>query len=510
MKRNHIIDFFIRPLLVLACVYATPCANAQQNRNISHKKKNILFIAIDDLRPELACYGMTQVKTPHIDKLAQQGNLFENAYCQQAVCAPSRNSVLTGLRPDAMQIYDLGTFFRTTVPDVVTLPQLFKENGYIAENVGKIYHVGHGNKNDLQSWTTVWNYRDELDVLPKINHGDTTDLESSLPKLNGKMLPYYRSNAPDEDLSDGRVAAIAAERIEALKDQDQPFFLGVGFTATHLPFVAPSSYWDLYDPLDIAIPSQQEPSGMYNQAFIKWSGELAAYHGIAPFKEKGTLPDSIARNLIQGYYASVSFVDAQVGKLLDALEKNGLRENTIVVLWGDHGYKLGEYGMWCKHSNAELDTRAPLIIRDPDYSSERKSPSVVELLDIYPTLCELTGIQAPDHLQGKSLVPILNDPGTRVKEVAMSQWPKGKTYPGTPPSREIMGYSITDGRYRFTRWQYHKNPKHVIERELYDHTESRIDTKNLAKSKKYEAEVRRLESLLNGLLEERQKTRITN
>src|SRR5690606_12667751 len=244
MKRKHIIDFFIGTLLALACIYAVPCAHAQQKISTSPKKKNILFIAIDDLRPELACYGRTRVKTPHIDKLAQQGTLFENAYCQQAVCAPSRNSVLTGLRPNAMQIYDLGTFFRTTVPHVVTLPQLFKENGYMAENVGKIYHGGHGNKNDQQSWTTVWNYRDELDALPKINRGDTTGLESSLPKLNGKVLPYYRSHAAYENLSDGRVAAIAVERIEALKDQDQPFFLGVGFTATHLPFVAPSIYWD--------------------------------------------------------------------------------------------------------------------------------------------------------------------------------------------------------------------------------------------------------------------------
>ena len=467
-------------------------ANAQQ--------KNILFIAIDDLRPELACYGATQVKTPNIDRLARQGSLFENAYCQQAVCAPSRNSVLTGLRPDAMQIYDLGTFFRTTVPDVVTLPQLFKNNGYVAENIGKIFHVGHGNKNDDQSWSTVWSYRDRLDALQKINRGDSSALESSRPKVNGEPLPYYRSDASETDLVDGMVADIAVTRLAALKDQGRPFFLGVGFTSPHLPFVAPRSYWDMYDPDDIRVPGKHEPEGMYRQAFIKWSGELNAYHGIPEHKADGHLPDALARNLIHGYYASVSFVDAQVGKLLDALDKAGLRENTIVVLWGDHGYKLGEYGMWCKHSNAELDTRVPLIISDPAYPEGNTAAAVVELLDMYPTLCELAGLPAPAHLQGESLVPILADPTAAVKAVAMSQWPKGKTFPGNPPSREIMGYSITDGHCRFTRWQLYEHPDVVIERELYDHSESRVATKNLAHEAAYEAEVRRMEQLLDQAL----------
>src|SRR5690606_29131292 len=338
---------------------------------------------------------------------------------------PSRNSVLTGLRPDAMQIYDLSTFFRTTVPNVITLPQLFKNNGYITENIGKIFHMSHGNKNDEQSWSTVWNYRDKQKELKKIIRGDSTGLESSMPRVNGKKLPYYRSDAPEENMSDGMVADIAVARIQDLKDQGQPFFLAVGFTAPHLPFVAPSKYWDLYDPKDIQIPDRKAPEGMYSQAFIKWSGELNAYHGIPVYKETGYLSDDLTRNLIQGYYASVSLVDVQVGKLLDALEKAGVRENTIVVLWGDHGYKLGEYGMWCKHSNAELDTRSPLIISDPDYVAGH-SPSVVELLDIYPTLVELAGLPVPDHLQGKSLVPILKNPQAKVKEVAMSQWPKGK------------------------------------------------------------------------------------
>ncbi len=504
IMQNNIMSFYrlFSLFAILFILSIVPSLKAQQNSG-SEKKKNVLFIAVDDLRPELGCYGANQMVTPNIDRLAHDGVLFENAYCQQAVCAPSRNSIMTGLRPDALRIYDLGTFFRTTVPNVVTLPQQFKNNGYISEGVGKIFHAGHGNKNDELSWSVpFWDFRNNVNKLKKVNRGDTLGLESSLPRLNKELLPFYKSNAPEEHMIDGIVTEIAVNRIHKLKKQDNPFFLAVGFRLPHLPFVAPKKYWDLYDPTQISIPDKKEPEGMYQNAFIKWSGELGKYHGIEQYKKKGYLPDDLARNLIHGYYASVSMMDAQVGKLLDALEESGLRENTIVVLWGDHGWKLGEYGMWSKHSNSELDTRSPLIISDPDYSKGSRNYSVVELLDIYPTLCELAGLPEPSHLQGKSLVPILKDPEVQVKEVAMSQWPKGKTFPGTPPRREIMGYSITDGRYRFTRWQSHENPDIIIEKELYDHADSRIAKKNLAKSAGYESELRRMENLLDDILAE--------
>lgn len=464
---------------------------------------NVLFIAVDDLRPELGCYGATQMVTPNIDRLAQDGILFENAYCQQAICAPSRNSIMTGLRPDALGIYDLGTFFRTTVPDVVTLPQQFKNNGYISEGVGKIFHAGHGNKNDELSWSVpFWNFRDKAKKLKKISRGDTTGLESSLPRLNKKLLPFYKSNAPEEHMMDGIIAEIAVNRIHKLKKQDHPFFLAVGFRLPHLPFVAPAKYWDLYNPENIQIPDKKEPDGMYQRAFVKWSGELNSYHGIAQYRNQGHLPDDLARNLIHGYYASVSMMDAQVGKLLNALEESGLRENTIVVLWGDHGWKLGEYGMWSKHSNSELDTRAPLIISAPGFPKEKTTKSLAELVDVYPTLCELAGLPKPNHLQGKSLTPVLTDPTVEVKKVAMSQYPRGKPLEGDRTKRSIMGYSVTDGRYRFTRWQSYKNPEKVIDRELYDHSSGRIATKNLAGSKEYEKEMQRMEKLLDEVLKE--------
>ena len=484
---------------VVLCMLYSPALKAQPHNSAA--KKNVLFIAVDDLRPELGCYGATYMKTPNIDKLAQQGLLFENAYCQQAICAPSRNSVMTGLRPDALNIYDLSTFFRKTVPNVVTLPQQFKDNGYTAEAIGKIYHDGHGNHDDSLSWSVPsWNYRTWINKLKKISRGDTTGLESSFPQINGANLPYYKSNAPEEQMVDGAIASIAVERIKALKKQGNPFFLAVGFKLPHLPFVAPAKYWDMYDPNNIAVPDRTEAEGASKYAFIRWSGELRKYYGIEQYKDKGYLPDELSRNLIQGYYASVSMIDAQVGKLLDALEQSGQRENTIIVFWGDHGWKLGEYGYWCKHSNSELDTHAPLIISAPGFPKGKTSKSLAEFVDIYPTLCELAGVEKPAHLQGLSLTPILKNPKAVVNQVALSQYPRGKFIDKEKTKQEVMGYSITDGRYRFTRWQSYKNPKLIIDKELYDHTNSRMDTKNLANSAKYSKELIRMENLLNEML----------
>ncbi|MBC9798029.1 sulfatase [Sinomicrobium sp. FJxs] len=486
----------------MICLCFAPYSRAQQDG--STVKKNILFIAVDDLRPELGCYGAAYMKTPNIDKLARRGMLFENAYCQQAVCAPSRNSIMTGLRPDAMNIYDLGTFFRTTAPDVVTLPQQFKDHGYTSEVVGKIYHMGHGNQDDELSWSVPsWDYKREVENLKRVRRGDTTRLESDFPRLDGKHLPYYKSGAPEAQMTDAIIARIAIERIRELKDK--PFFMAVGFKNPHLPFVAPKKYWDLYDPDKIEIPKREDPEGVSKYAFVRWSGELKKYYGIDSYKKEGYLPDDLSRNLIHGYYASVSMIDAQVGRLMDALDELGLRENTIVVLWGDHGWKLGEYGMWAKHSNTELDTRSPLIISDPGFPGGKSSRSLVELVDLYPTLCELSGIELPGHLQGESLMPVIKDPAYTVKKVAMSQYPRGKALKNDKTHQEVMGYSVTDGHYRFTRWQSYENPGIVLDKELYDHSGGRADITNLAKFKKYRSVVQRMEKLLDENLEKYRK-----
>jgi len=461
---------------------------------IQKKRPNILFIAVDDLRTEINSFGAKHMHTPNLDRLADRGMIFERAYCQQAVCAPSRNSLMTGLRPDALGIYDLYTFFRTNNPEVITLPQHFKNNGYHAESMGKIYHTGHGNSNDKLSWTIPsWSKKEEVKKLKKISRGDTLGLESDFPTINGKKLPWYCSREPENNMSDAMTANHAVKRLKDLKDET--FFLAVGFSKPHLPFVAPEKYWDLYDPAKIEIPKRQIPKDMPELALHQF-GELRKYHGIPA---TGPLDDETSRNLIHGYYAAVSMIDAQIGKLLDALKENGLDENTIIVLWGDHGWKLGDYGGWCKHTNFEMDTNAPLMFSVPWMEKGLKTKSLAEFVDIYPTLCDLAGLEKPNHLEGQSLVPVLKDPEAEVNKVAMSQYPRGKSL-GYDRKNEIMGYSIRTENYRFTRWQKYENPEEVVAIELYDHSESKTADKNLAANKKYSNKIEELNQLMDDEL----------
>jgi len=454
--------------------------------NPATPRPNVLFIAVDDLRPELNSYGAKHIRSPNFDRLAAMSTVFHQAYCQQAVCAPSRNSIMTGLRPDAIGIYDLYTFFRKKVPDVTTLPQHFKEHGYYSERIGKIYHTGHGNIDDSLSWSRpaakMW--RPE-----PITTGDTVGLERDFPRIDGKLLPYYRSNAPEENMTDAVAADYAVKRIGALKDST--FFLAMGFVKPHLPFVAPAKYWDMYDPNEIKIPSRETPEEMPSMALHQF-GELRKYHGISA---QGTLDDVTSRDLIHGYYAAVSMIDAQLGKLLDALETHGLKENTIIVLWGDHGWKLGEYGSWCKHTNFELDTRVPLFIMDPRNPKAQQTSSLAEFVDVYPTICELAGLPLPGHLEGQSLKPIIEDPSAVVNEVALSQYPRGKSL-GYDRKNELMGYSMKYGDYRFTRWQKYEDPSDVVAIELYDHTQGPIATANLAGNPNYAEKVEALDKRL--------------
>jgi iduronate 2-sulfatase len=401
---------------------------------------------------------------------------------------------MTGLRPDALGIYDLQTFFRKKVPDVITIPQHFMNHGYRAEGMGKIYHTGHGNSDDRLSWSIPkWNMNEKVNQLEKITRGDTVGLERDYPMINGLKLPWYSSLQPEEHMSDAMVADHAIERIEALKDS--AFFLAVGFSKPHLPFVAPKKYWDLYDPSQIKIPERTVPVGMPEPALHNF-GELRNYHGI---RDEGPLDDETSRNLIHGYYASVSMIDAQVGKLLDALEENGLMANTIIVLWGDHGWKLGDYGGWCKHTNMEMDTNAPLIFSVPWMKQGQKTKSLAEFVDIYPTLCDLAGLEKPSHLEGQSLLPVIQNPRTEVNQVAISQYPRGRSL-GYDQKNELMGYSIRTGKYRFTRWQMYENPNEVVAVELYDHSKSKTAEINLATKKRYGKKISRLDQLMDDEL----------
>ncbi len=457
----------------------------EQSSSSVQTKYNVLFIAIDDLRPQLACYGESQIISPNIDYLADQGLMLTRAYVQQAVCAPSRNGVMTGLRPDAIGVYNLNTFFRDSVPGVVTLPQHFKNNGYQSESIGKIYHRGHGNRDDSLSWSREsWFPSSSTLRAEPVNRGDTVGLEGSYPQIDGKRIPYYATSVPERQLADNRSISYAMERLEVL--QDTTFFMAVGLVKPHLPFVAPQRYWDMYDSANLTIPDRMAPQGSPEFSMANF-GELRKYHGIPP---KGYLSDEKSRNLIHGYYASVTYIDDLVGQLLSKLDELNLAENTVVVLWGDHGWKLGEYGSWCKHSNYEYDTRIPLIVKVPGKTNGQKSDALVESVDIYPTLCELAGLSAPTHLQGRSMLPLIANSNQSIKTAAWSQYPRGNG--GNP----LMGYAMRTDRYRYVRWQ-ERTAQKVVAQELYDHQTDPDEMNNLAASVENRELVAKMDSLFN-------------
>ncbi len=448
-------------------------------------KPNVLFIAIDDLRPELGCYGAEQIKSPNIDLLASEGVLFNNAYTQQAVCAPSRNTLMTGLRPDALGITDLATFFRTKAPDVVTLSQYFLQNGYQSEGMGKIYHTAHGNSNDSLSWSNRhWTPVSIVKAREAIQSGDTVNLQTCYPKVGSKKIAWLNSTMPEEMHDDALTTTHAIERMEALKDS--AFFLAVGLRKPHLPFVAPKKYWDLYDVNQLTIPSTEQPESP-DYSFSNW-GELRKYHGMP---SEGYMKDEDAKNLIHGYYACVSFVDAQVGRLVAKLKELDLYDNTIIVLWGDHGYKLGDYGEWCKHTNYEIDTRIPVIVRTPQKNAVKgvKSNVIIETVDIYPTLCELAGLEKPDHVQGSSFGAAMFDENFNWDEVALSQYPRKTKINNEKVS--VMGYTMRTPEYRFTKWINIKTGE-TLATELYDHTKQGFEMENLAGNSNYEELLNRL------------------
>ena len=439
-------------------------------------KPNILFIAVDDLRPELGCYGKRYIHSPNIDRIAARGMVFERAYCQQAVCSPTRSSLLTGTRPDTTKVWDLETHFRTALPNVVTLPQHFKNNGYFVQGMGKIYHGGF---DDPASWSTPWTTPRGGIKTYALPESVPAPGMAAAPQDGKKRKTLPRSRGPafegadvaDNTFHDGALAEMAVEALRANQKRDQPFWLGVGFIRPHLPFVAPKKYWDLYDAAKIELaPNPFRPENAPEYAVLP-GGELRSYRDIPD----GPLPDALARKLKHAYYASISYMDAQAGRLLDELDRLRLRENTIVILWGDHGWKLGEHGGWCKHSNVENDTNTTLLLSVPGHrSAGKRSRSLVEFVDVYPTLAQLAGLPLPEHLEGVSLTPVLNDPARKVKKAAFSQYPRNHN--GTP----LMGYSMRTERYRFTRW-VHRNDHSKLEAvELYDHQTDPQENINIA------------------------------
>jgi iduronate 2-sulfatase len=511
MNRLLCSNIFAASIYLLCLAIVGISTSVAQSRPIrqAQDRPNVLFIGVDDLRPELNCYGETYIHSPNIDRLASQGVLFNRAYCQWAVCMPSRASLLTGLRPDTFKGVARG--FRSVVPDVVTLPQHFKNNGYFTQSFGKIYHgtwytayVGNSHQDPI-SWSvprmapSPQYYYSEKGIQAAREVFATSDDPWSQDVIRDPSDPdqwkkhfvrAWATEAPDvadEIPGDGVITATAIERIRDLASRKEPvpFFLAVGFMKPHLPFIAPKKYWDLYNPEEIpSVPLPEPPEGAPDIALNQW-GELRAY---SDMPKSGPLTPEQTRHLRHGYAACVSYVDAQVGLLLDELDRLELRKNTIVVLWSDHGFKLGDLGMWCKHTNFELDTRVPLIVSAPGLSAGTKSDALVELVDLYPTLSDLADLPKSPGAEGVSFAQIVKNPNSSGESAAFSQYPRGQN----------VGYSIRTSRYRYTEWR----PKNKVQAplvavELYDY-QSLGEKRNLALNPAYRKELSSLRSLLRA------------
>ena len=449
-------------------------------------RMNVLFVVVDDLRPELGCYGKEQIISPNIDNLARDGVLFERAYCQQAVCAPSRSSVLSGCRPDTTQIYDLATPLRNRMPHILSLPEHFRNNGYETVSVGKVYHHP---KDDLQAWSKEpfqsrgdWKGRGYLtDEAVEAMKKNEELLRQRNDRRTGLGPAFEAADVPDNAYHDGMDADAAIHELRFLKDKT--FFLGLGFHKPHLPFNAPKRYWDMYPPEKIRLAENPfEPEGVTEYSLTNF-GELRGYFGMP---KTGPVPDDQARQLIHGYSACVSYVDAQFGRVMGELERLKLRDRTIIILWGDHGWKLGEHANWCKHTNFEIDARAPMIISVPGMKrAGERTHALAEFVDMYPTLCELCGLPIPEHVEGLSFVPVLEKPHRTWKKAAISQYPRGS----------VMGYTLRTDQYRYTEWQDRKSGE-AKARELYDHQKDSQENVNAIHRPEYAEEIKELEALI--------------
>jgi arylsulfatase A-like enzyme len=500
-------------ILCLYFILIAATVQAQQS-----KKMNVLFIAIDDLKPNLGCYGDKIVKTPNIDRLAKMGTMFMSNYCQQSVCGPTRASLMTGMRPDYTKIWDLKTQMRDMNPDILTLPQYLISMGYNTAGVGKIYHPSSAiNKIDPASWNQPYPEATANDYPNGMGKPANTQYQNPATKLlftekkqktsdndedaASKKGPSTEClDVPDNAYEDGVNALFAKGQIISMSKMDKPFFLAVGFHKPHLPFVAPKKYWDLYNRSKMPLAEFQEHSSNGPEIAYHRSSELRNYTDIpeaATFNEVGNhvrLKEEKQKELIQGYYASVSYTDAQVGILLNTLDSLGTLNNTLIVLWGDHGWHLGDHDLWEKHTNFEAATRAPLIIAAPGYAPG-KTQSISEHLDIFPTICDLVKVPIPAHLQGKTLKPILQNKQTQIQKFAISQYPrklsKEEMDKGKFTSNKIMGYSLRTNSYRLTIWMNDFTTDQAFEArkvfatELYDYTKDPLEKYNVFEDKKY-------------------------
>ena len=424
---------------------------------LEQQKPNVLFIAVDDLRPELNFYGKSHIISPNLDKLASQSLVFDRAYCQVPVCGASRASLLTGLRPTRDRFLGYSTRVSEDAPGALTLPKHFKDHGYYTISNGKVFH----HLNDMaESWSEdPWhpnesgtNWRD---------YQVEENYQIALQNEKGRGPSYEIADVEDEAYFDGKTANKTIQDLEKLAKMDKPFFLAAGFLKPHLPFNAPKKYWDLYDEQTIELATNDyRPKNAPDAAMHNW-GELRNYTDIP---REGRLTDEKARRLVHGYYACVSYTDAQIGKVLQALEDLGLADNTIVILWGDHGWNLREHGLWCKHANFETALRTPLMIKVPEIRGGTRTNALTEFVDIYPSLCELAALPVPHHVEGMSFVPLLSNPDQRWKSQIFSKY--------------YDGFSVKNDRYRYTEWS--DSTGQVYARMLYDHEQDPMENVNVA------------------------------
>jgi arylsulfatase A-like enzyme len=480
--RRHFHPFLPSVLVALAGALGAPSETGAATAPIS--RPNVLFIAVDDLRAEFGAYGAGYIKSPNLDRLARAGMTFNRAYCQQAVCSPSRTVVMTGTRPDTSKVWDLETHFRAALPNVVTVGQHFKNHGYFVQGMGKIFHGGF---DDPPTWSVPWQtprasgaYAKPENIALANRPAPAAPAEA---KKGGKRSVKKAARGPrgpafeagevaDNYYTDGKTAELAVTTLREISRKPGPFFLAVGFSKPHLPFVSPKRYWDLYDPAKIQLaPNKFRPKDAPDYA-IQAGGEMRSYHGVP----QGSIPDDLARQLKHGYYAAISYMDAQVGRVLDELDRLGLRDKTIIVLWGDHGWKLGEHDAWCKHTNCENDANAPLLLAVPGTKHAGvRTNALVEFVDIYPTLADLAGLPLPSHLEGFSFKPVLENPLRPWKTAAFSQYPRGVS------GRSLMGYSMRTDRHRFTVWVGRNDHTKVDAIELYDHQRDPQENTNIAR-----------------------------
>lgn len=519
-------------VFVICCSYKTI---AQQKS----AQSNVLFIAIDDLKPILGCYGNKIIQTPNIDRLAKMGTVFRNNYCQQAVCGPTRASLMTGMRPDYTKVWDLKTKMRDMNPDIVSIPQYFASQGYTTQGIGKVYDPRCvDDENDGASWTVPYYKTDKKyyatstgePALGQYQNKETKLLiakylnEAELKGLNKKdardavfrkVKPSTENEeVPDNAYTDGANILQAKDILKELKNKQQPFFFAVGISKPHLPFIAPKKYKDLYQNINIPLAAFQEKSLNGVDVAYHNAGEIRAYSDIeeqltlTKQKDVGiTLTMAKQQELLKSYYAAVSYADAQVGILLNTLDSLNLTNQTIVVLWGDHGWHLGDHNLWCKHSNFEQATNTPLICYSPKIKPS-VTQSITEFVDVFPTLCDLAGLPIPNNLPGKSLKSIMKAPNSEVKEFAISQYPRSSTNmekdrQGYAASK-IMGYSLRNKRYRFTLWlkdfksNQSFNDSFIVGSELYDYEKDPLEKINFAKDKQYYEVVNQLKNQMTS------------